>query len=111
MLQMDSTTTSDEDLLADGVLTLHADTSDLSTIDSAIIASCSNPPPPPPGPRPTSTPPHRSPNIYVYEEEIPIYMENVKALATVSIDPNLNLQSDQGPTTPSKLDLEHPGAI
>ena len=111
MLQMDSTTTSDEDLLADGVLTLHADTSDLSTIDSAIIASCSNPPPPPPGPRPTSTPPHRSPNMYVYEDEIPVYMENVKALATINIDPNLHLQPDPSPTVPSKLDLEHPGAI
>ena len=105
-----ASTTSDEDLLADGVLTLHADTSDLSTIDSAIIAACSNPPPPPPGPKP-STPPHQSPNMYVYEEEIPVYMENVKALATISIDPKLNLQSDQGPTTLSKLDLEHPGAI
>ena len=102
---MDSTTTSDEDLLADGVLTLHADTSDLSTIDSAILASCSNPPPPPPGPRPTSTPPHRSPNMYVYEEEIPVYMENVKALATINIDPNLHLQPDQGPTSSQNLIL------
>jgi hypothetical protein len=110
MLQMASTT-SDEDLLADVVLTLHADTTDLSTIDSAIIASCSNPPPPPSGPRPSSTPPYKSPNVYVYEQEIPVYMENVKALATVSIDPNLNLQLDQSPTSLSKLDLEHPGAI
>jgi hypothetical protein len=56
MLQMASTA-QDEDLLADGVLTLHADTTDLTTIDTAIIASCSNPPPPPPGPRPSQTPP------------------------------------------------------
>jgi hypothetical protein len=38
-------------------------------------------------------------------------MENVTALATVSIDPNLNLQLDQSPTSLSKLDIEHPGAI
>jgi hypothetical protein len=110
MLQMASTT-SNEDLLADGVLTLHADTTDLSTIDSPIIASCSNPPPPPPGPRPSSTPPYKSPNVYVYEQEIPVYMENVKALTTFSIDPNLHLHSDQGPSISSMLDLEHPGAI
>jgi hypothetical protein len=110
MLQMASTA-SDKDLLADGVLTLHADTTDLSTIDSAIIASCSNPPPPPPGPRPSQPPPHKSPNVYVYEREIPVYMENVKALATFNIDPNLHLHLDQGPTIHSMLDLEHPGAI
>jgi hypothetical protein len=101
----------DEDLLADGVLTLHADTSDLTTIDTAIIASCSNPPPPPPGPQPSQTPPDQSPNVYVYEQEIPVYMENVQALATFSIDPNLHLHLDQGPTIKSILDLEHPGAI
>jgi hypothetical protein len=106
-----ASTTSDKDLLANGVLTLHADTSDLSTIDSAIIAACSNLPPPPLGPRPSSPPPYKSPNIYVYEQEIPVYMENVTALANVSIDPNLNLQLDQSPTSLSKLDLEHPGAI
>jgi hypothetical protein len=42
-----SFTSQDEDLLADGVLTLHADTTDLTTVDTAIIASCFNPPPPP----------------------------------------------------------------
>jgi hypothetical protein len=78
MLQMASTT-QDEDLVADGVLTLHADTTDLTTIDTALIASCSNPPPPPPGPGPPQTHPNRSPNVYVYEQEIPVYMENVKA--------------------------------
>jgi hypothetical protein len=110
MLQMASTT-QDEDLVADEVLTLHADTTDLTTIDTALIASCSNPPPPPPGPGPSPTPPDRSPNAYVYEQEIPVYMENVKALATFTIDPNLHLHSDQGPSTSSMLDLEHPGAI
>ena len=38
-------------------------------------------------------------------------MENVKALATFTIDPNLHLHSDQGPSVSSMLDLEHPGAI
>ena len=51
-----ASTTQDEDLVADGVLTLHADTTDLTTIDTALIASCSNPPPPPPGPGPSPTP-------------------------------------------------------
>ena len=106
-----ASTTQDEDLVADGVLTLHADTTDLTTIDTALIASCSNPPPPPPGPGPSPTPPDRSPNAYVYEQEIPVYMENVKALATFTIDPNLHLHSDQGPSVSSMLDLEHPGAI
>jgi hypothetical protein len=110
MLQMASTT-QDEDLVADGVLTLHADTTDLTTIDTALIASCSNPPPPPPGPGPSPTPPDRSPNVYVYEQEIPVYMGNVKALATFNIDPNLHLHLDQGPSISSMLDLEHPGAI
>jgi hypothetical protein len=110
MVQMASTT-QDEDLVADGVLTLHADTTDLTTIDTALIASCSNPPPPPPGPGPSPTPPDRSPNVYVYEQEIPVYMENVKALATFNIDPNLHLHLDQGPSISSMLDLEHPGAI
>jgi hypothetical protein len=86
-LQMASST-QDEDLVADEVLTLHADTTDLTTIDTALIASCSNPPPPPPGPAPSPTPQDRSPNAYVYEQEIPVYMENVKALATFTIDPN-----------------------
>jgi hypothetical protein len=49
--------------------------------------------------------------MYIYEEEIPVYMENVKALPTINIDPNLHLQPDQGSTVLSKLDLEHPGAI
>ncbi len=101
----------DEDLLADGVLTLHADTTDLTAIDAAIIASCSNPPPPPPGPGPSPTPPDQSPTLYVYEQEIPVHMHHVKALTNFNIDPNLNLHLDQGPTIKSILDLEHPGAI
>jgi hypothetical protein len=38
-------------------------------------------------------------------------MTVVQALTNFSIDPNLDLHLDQGPTIKSILDLEHPGAI